>query len=164
MYSAICTYHGMAHKMNEMKQIAPYPTILAELVAKISYRPGWRFHLGDIDRDRDTTGHVVGYGLTLDITTLGYNSYMPSDGENYRVHHYFIVPAATYDIRAWTRWLFDRLIDVETHECMEFFKIDKRRSFAPSHGPGNSPYTVRDRQTEDDAHTMYTGERTKGTV
>jgi len=147
-----------------MKQVAPFPVRLAELVSRLSYRPGWQFWLGDIDRDKDGDGTVVGAGLTLDIITRGYNSYKPSDGETYRVHHYFIVPAATYDERAWTRWLFDRLVDVETHECMEFFKIDKRRPFAPSHSPGNNPYCVRDRQTEADAHTMFNGAQTKGTV
>jgi hypothetical protein len=101
--------------MNQlMHQTAPFPQALAGLVSCLMYRPGWRFHLSDIDRDTDASGEVVGKGLTLDITTLGRNSYKVSDGETYRVHHYFIVPAATYDERAWTRWLFDRLVDVET--------------------------------------------------
>lgn len=150
--------------MEIMKQEAPFPSALAGLVSRLSYRPGWAFRLSDIDRDEDVDGKVVGRGLTLVVITRGYNSYKPSDGENYRVHHYFIVPAATYDERAWRRWLFDRLIDVETHECMEFFKIDSRRPYAPSHGPGNNPYSVRDRQTEEDAHTMFDRSRTKGNV
>lgn len=147
-----------------MQQTAPFPQALADLVARVSYRPGWRFHLGDVDRDEDSEGKVVGRGLTLTITTLGRNSYRVEDGETYRVNHFFIVPAATYDERAWRRWLFDRLVDVETHECMEFFKIDGRRPYAPSHGPGNNPYTVRERQTEQDAHTMFDRTQTKGTV
>jgi len=147
-----------------MMQSAPFPQVLADLISGLSYRPGWRFSLSDVDRDKDEAGRVVGRGLTLDVITLGRNSYRISDGETYRVHHYFIVPAATYDIRSWTRWLFERLIDVETHECMEFFKIAGRRPYAPSHGPGNNPYTIRERQTEEDAHTMYDRTRTKGTV
>lgn len=150
--------------MTTMKQIAPFPFVLENLVSRVSYRPGWRCRLDDVDRDKDADGKVVGSGLTLIITTLGRNSYRLSDGETYRVNHYFIVPAATYDVRAWTRWLFDRFVDVETHECMEFFKLDGSRPFAPSHGPGNNPYAVRERQTEDDAHTMFTGAPTKGTV
>jgi len=147
-----------------MTQVAPFPQALAELVSRATYRPGWRLWLGHVQRDKDSSGQYVGEGLTLVVTTRGYNSYQPSDGETYRVAHFFIVPAATYDERAWQRWLFDRLVDVETHECMEFFKIDGRRPYAPSHGPGNNPYTVRDRQTEEDAHTMFDGTRTKGTV
>jgi len=147
-----------------MTQIAPYPQALASLVDRLTYRPGWRFWLGHQDRDQDAEGEIVGAGLTLDIITLGYNTYKPSEGETYRVHHYFIVPAATYDERAWTRWIFDQIVLVETHEAMEFFKIGKRRPFAPNHGPGRNPYSVLERGTEKDAATMFTGLPTKGTV
>ena len=149
-----------------LTQTAPYPKALASLVERVSYRPGWRCWLEDTDRDKDAEGNVVGKGLTLVITTLGYNSYKPSDGETYRVHHYFIVPAATYDERAWQRWLFDQYVLVETHEAMEFFRIDKRRPYAPNHGPGRNPYTVLERGTEKDAHTRFTGHVVydKGTV
>jgi hypothetical protein len=150
--------------METMTQSAPFPAALASIIERVSYRPGWEFRLVDIDRDEDKHGNVVGRGLTLIVRTLGYNSYSISDGQTYMVNHYFIVPAATYDERAWTRWLFERLREVETHEAMEFFKIDKRRPYAPSHGPGNNPYTVRDRQTEEDAHTMFDRTPTKGTV
>jgi hypothetical protein len=147
-----------------MSQMAPFPEALAYLVKRITYRPGWRFSLQDVDRDTDEEGKVIGMGLTFVVTTLGRNSYRVEDGETYRVNHYFIVPAATYDERAWRRWMFDRLVDVETHEAMEFFKVDKRRPYAPSHGPGNNPYTVRERQTEEDAHTMFDRTATRGTV
>lgn len=147
-----------------MEQAAPYPDALKSLVGRLMYRPGWSFRLGHVDRDEDPEGNVVGRGLTLTITTLGYNSYKPSDGESYRVNHYFIVPAATYDERAWMRWLFDQVVLVETHEAMEFFKIDKRRPFAPNHGPGRNPYSILERGTEKDATTMFTGEPTKGTT
>lgn len=154
-----------------MTQTAPFPDALASLVGRVKYRPGWRFWLKDTDRDRDADGNVVGKGLTLVITTLGYNSYKPSDGESYRVHHYFIVPAATYDERAWQRWLFDQCVLVETHEAMEFFRIEqedgtKRRPYAPHHGPGRNPYTIHERGTEQDAHTRFTGAvvTDKGTV
>lgn len=150
--------------MNGMEQTAPFPDALADLVQRLTYRPGWRVWLEDVDRDKDTDGNVVGKGLTLVITTLGYNSYKPSDGETYRVHHYFIVPAATFDERAWQRWLFDQFVLVETHEAMEFFRIDKHRPFAPNHSPGRNPYSILERGTEKDATTNFRGEPTKGTV
>ncbi len=145
-----------------MVQTAPYPTALASLVARCTYRPGWRFTLRDVDRDTSAEGVVVGSGLTLDITTLGYNAYKPSAGETYRVHHYFIVPAATYDERAWQRWLFEQVLLVERHEAMEFFRVQdsdgtNRRPYAPNHGPGRDPYTVHERGTEQDAHTRSGG-------
>lgn len=149
---------------HELIQHAPFPTTLASLVERVTYRPGWRVSLENVDRDKDSEGRIVGSGLTLVISTVGYNSYKPSDGETYRVFHYFIVPAATYDERAWMRWLFDQLVLVETHEAMEFFKIDRRRPFAPNHGPGRNPYSILERGSEADAATMFTGKPTKGTV
>lgn len=147
-----------------MIQRAPFPTALEALVERMRYRPGWQFDLEEVDRDQDSEGVVVGAGLTLVIATLGYNSYRASDGEYYRVNHYFIVPAATYDERAWMRWLFDQVVLVETHEAMEFFKIDGRRPFAPNHGSGRNPYSILERGTEQDAATMFNGQTTKGTV
>lgn len=154
----------MGGRVTELIQRAPFPTALADLVKRVTYRPGWKLSLEEVDRDRDSEGQVVGRGLTLVVRTLGYNSYRPAMGETYAVHHYMIVPAATYDERAWLRWLFDQLCLVETHEAMEFFKVDKRRPFAPNHGPGRNPYSILERGTEKDATTMFTGEPTKGTT
>lgn len=120
-----------------MTQEAPYPQLLAELVARLSYRPGWTFALQYIDRGQGSKG------LTLDIVTSGYNSYHPDQGQNYRVHHYMPVPPAAYDERSWRRWLLEQLLLVERHEACEFFVIDGEHVYAPSHGPGNDPYIVR---------------------
>jgi hypothetical protein len=140
-----------------MNQTAPYPDILDGLVKATRYRPGWRVRLEDMQRDEDH-GRGESKGLTLVIRTLGYNSYHPDEGENYRVNHYFIVPAATYDERSWRRWLFEQFCLVERHEAMEFFAIDGKRPYAPSHGPGNDPYMVREVGTELDQQTRFTGE------
>ena len=78
-----------------MRQVAPYPDALAYLVERLSYRPGWTFELADLDRGQGSEG------LTLIITTLGYNSYHPGRGENYRVNHYMPVPPAAFDVRSW---------------------------------------------------------------
>lgn len=86
--------------MRQNMQTAPYPEVLEELVAKCSYRAheGWTVRLTDVERDREGgNGEVIGQGLTLVITTKGYDSYRPERGTTYRVHHYFIVPAATYN-------------------------------------------------------------------
>jgi hypothetical protein len=37
---------------DQMRQYAPFPHTLADLVAKMRYRPGWTFSLDDIERDR----------------------------------------------------------------------------------------------------------------
>lgn len=137
---------------DSMRQEAPYPAELGDLVSKLTYRPGWTFRLADIDRGQGSKG------LTLIITTCGYDSYNPGRGENYRVNHYMLVPPAAYDRRSWVNWLFEQLLLVERHECMEFFVIDGIRPRAPTHGPGNDPYLTLDYGTDIDRRTRFTGE------
>lgn len=137
---------------DQMTQTAPFPQELAELMSGLKYKPNWRFRLNDMERD--DAGQEK--GLTFVVTTYCVDSYHP---ENIKpVNHYFPVPPATYDKRSWRRWLFNRLIDVETHECMEFFQIDGEHPFAPSHGPGNDPYLIREIGTDLDQRTSFRGE------
>ena len=131
-------------------QTAPFPDILKDLVERTTYRK-WKLELANLDRGQGSKG------LTLVITTLGVDSYHPEDGETYRVNHYFPVPPAAFNYKSWRWWLFQRFIEVETHESMEFFKVDGKRPFAPHHGPGNDPYMVFERGTEEEARIMFTG-------
>lgn len=141
--------------MKRLKQVAPYPEALEKLVESCAYRPGWTLQLEDFERDPGSAG------LTLVVTTCGYNAYHTDLGETYRVNHFFPVPPATYDKRSWQRWLFEQLLLVERHEAMEFFQVDGVRPYAPSHGPGNDPYVVRELGTELDQKTRFTGEVVK---
>jgi hypothetical protein len=142
----------------KMYQEADMPLALHDLVARVVYRPGWKVKLAVLDRGQGSSG------LTLVITTRGYDSYHPERGENYGVHHYFIVPAAGYDERSWRRWLFEQYLLVERHEAMEFFALEDEpgtgrvtRPYAPSHGPGNDPYLIREVGTETDQRTSFRG-------
>jgi hypothetical protein len=148
-----------------MHQVAPYPLILAGLVERLRYREhlGWRVWLED-DRQRDKPERHSGEsrGLTLVVQRHGPNTYRPS--EMMTVHHYFVVPAATYNLESWQRWLFDRLGDVDTHERMEDFAICDSpgsehavRPFAPNHGPGWDPYLITVLATGMDRRTGFTG-------
>lgn len=136
----------------DMRQTAPYPHELADLISTFAYRPGWTFELSDFERDPGSSG------LTLDITTLGYNSYHIERGQHYSVHHYFPVPPATYDRRSWRAWLREQLAKVESHELNEFFQDGDARPYAPSHGPGNDPYITREVGTITDVKTSFRGE------
>jgi hypothetical protein len=144
-----------------MTQDAPYPTILADLVQRLRLDPGWSVRLSDAQRD--TGSPDQGFGLTLGITTVSFDTYHPERGREYRVLHQFPVPPATYNEQSWTRWLFDRYVDVLTHEGMEFFRLHggeaggDYRPYAPNHGPGNDPYVVRELTTDLDRRTQYTG-------
>jgi hypothetical protein len=143
---------------SQMVQYAPHPEELANLVANCSYRPGWRITLKSIERDSANTHWESAGGLTLVITTVGFDTYNPDRGETYRVNHYFIVPAATFNRRSWQRWLFDCFCKVELHEAMEFFQIGDTRPFAPTHGPGDDPYVVHEIATDEQVRTNFRGE------
>lgn len=117
--------------------------------------------LADVDRDQ-VDGVVVGRGLTLDIITRGYDSYHPERGETYGVHHYRIVPPATYNRQSWRRWLLDQCLAVEQHEACEFFAVEQddgtlERPFAPNHGPGADPYRIVEYETDQARRTSFRG-------
>ncbi len=133
-----------------MKQEAPDPKELFDLVATLQYKDWWKFTLEDLDRGQGSVG------LTLCILITTPDSYHPESMR--RVMHYFIVPAAAYDMRSWRRWLFDQILLVETHEAAEFFVIKGEHVYAPRHGPGNDPYTVVEYADELDRRTNYKGE------
>jgi hypothetical protein len=139
-----------------LRQVAADPVKLHELVARLSYKPGWEFNLQDMDRGQ------LSEGLTFVVTTHTDDSYHPERKK--RVNHFFIVPAAAYDERSWQRWLLDQLLLVESHECCEFFQLRGNeplagpvRPYAPSHGPGNDPYMIREVGTLLDVKTAFTG-------
>lgn len=133
-----------------MRQEAPFPTELYDLVEALRYKAGWMVALGDIDRGQGSAG------LTLVITVRTPDSYHPD--QTITVAHYMPVPPAAFDSRSWRRWLFEQILLVERHEACEFFLIDGVRPYAPSHGPGNDPYLVREIGTETDQRTSFRGD------
>lgn len=151
---------------DEMRQAAPFPHTLARLVDCLGYKPGWTFRLVDnLDRGQGSVG------LTLIINITGPNSYRL--WEKISVNHYMLVPPAAYDMRSWRRWLLDQVLLVERHEACEFFRLHVNevgeltadadsgyadRPYAPSHGPGNDPYLIREIGTEADARMSFRGD------
>lgn len=140
--------------MGENVNRAPFPDELADLVANLSYRPGWKFELTD-QHDRGQGSR----GLTFVVVSQGYDTYNPERGETYRVQHFFPVPPAAYNRASWQRWILDCLIGIETHEVCEFMVIDGERPFAPIHAPGHDPYVVREVAAAEDAATTFRGDR-----
>jgi hypothetical protein len=135
---------------SDVDQRAPHPTALSELVASVRYKPGWSFRLAYEERGQGCAG------LTLTITVETTNSYPPH--EPIGVRHLFIVPAAAYNTRSWRRWLFERVVDVERHEAMEFFVLgDNVHPYAPHHGPGEDPYTTYEHADAGDTRISSTG-------
>lgn len=132
-----------------MTQEAPWPAELERIVGLLSYKAGWVFSLEHLDRGQGSIG------LTFCILIDTPDSYNPE--RHRRVMHYMPVPPAAYDDRSWRRWVFDQIMLVELHEAMEFFQVDGERPYAPSHGPGNDPYMVREVGTDLDRRTSYLG-------
>lgn len=126
----------------DMTQVALFPQELEDLVHSLSYKPGWEFSLENMDRGQGSEG------LTFIVTTLTHESLYDGNRRAFRewpvirVNHFFIVPAAAYNRNSWMRWLLDRIIEVETHEACEFFKIDGERVYAPHHSEGEDPYII----------------------
>lgn len=134
-----------------MRQEAPWPSALENLVGDLNHRINWRATLeDDFDRGQGCRG------LTLVVHISEPDAYHP--GEMRGVVHYFPVPAAAYDNRSWRRWLFEQLHAISLHEDMENFTIAGDKPFAPSHGPGNDPYMVREVGTETDQRTSFRGD------
>jgi hypothetical protein len=133
-----------------MRQEAPYPQILEDLVRRLAYRQGYQFDLKDIDRGQGSAG------LTLIITVTTPDSY--DQDKIIRVAHYMTVPPASFDERSWKWWLFQQIGLVEQHERMEFFRIDGKPAYPPAHGPGNDPYLILDYGTGIDRRTSFRGE------
>jgi hypothetical protein len=120
-------------------------SILADLVERVSCKPGWFFRL----QAEDEPSRV------LVITVYGNDSYSPEQG--LRVAHSFPVPIATYNEKTWRRWIFEMCRRVENHELGEWFKIGEERPFAPLHGPGEDPYTVHEFRAQVDGQTLQDG-------
>jgi hypothetical protein len=76
----------------------------------------------------------------LYIFTHNRNTYRPDEIRHTR--HEFVVPVATYHRAAWIRWVFDRILSIETHETTECFQVEGVRIYSPHHGNGWDPYTM----------------------
>lgn len=145
------TEEELIKEKSGMVQSAPFPYILSDLVQKCKYRPNWQvFLMTQYDRGQGSKG------LTLIIHTVTQDTYNPE--RTVHVNHLFPVPPAAYNEKSWRRWLFNRFLEVETHECAEFFQIDGQRPYAPNHGPGNDPYVIFEEGTLQEKRTNYLGE------
>ena len=149
----------MARQETTARQYGPYPHTLAGLVEHLHYRPGWTFTLRDMERDPASTHGAAAGGLTLDVFADVHDTYHPD--RRRPVNHHFPVPAATYGEAAWTRWLLDCCLMVEQHEACEWFRLDAGdgafRPFAPTHAPGENPYSVKELATDEARRTSFRG-------
>ena len=110
-----------------------HPEELTAVVKKLKYKKGWSFYLdfGSVRYDEEILPL-----LTISVETIDSN-----DGITpFTVSHYLPVPPAMFNEKAWARWVFDRILDIEKHEAMEFFQVGRRKPYIPDHRPGTNPY------------------------
>jgi hypothetical protein len=134
---------------------------LHSLVTQLRYKPGWRFALF---YGNTTAGHPIfiesaltfssaNVGSAVTVTdqpvTFAVEAAVQDSGDpskTLHVHHTFGVPMHVHrDDAYWRYWLLCRILDVERHEAMEYFRIGKDRPFFPQHGDPNTIYAIRDR-------------------
>jgi hypothetical protein len=118
------------------RQVGPdeAAAVLAALIPRITYKPGWTFELAEIDRGQGCQG------LTLMIAAVLADSTNPTNTVG--VLHLMPVLPAAYDEDSWTAWVMEQIHLVEQHEMLEFFKVDDHAPFWPGHAPGRNPYGV----------------------
>lgn len=119
--------------------------MIEDVVNHITYKPGIKIRLENGWRPYE---HLAGgSGLTL-VIEIDHITDSTDPSRTVGLTHYFVVPPATYDRETWERWVLDRLVEFETHECMEHFKVDGWAPFFPPHGDqnGQNPYTIARRQ------------------
>jgi hypothetical protein len=119
--------------------------VLRSLLERVTCKPGWRFSTVDDDE---------GFRLVI-LVPCDDSRVIPS--RPIAVNHYFPIPVATYNVKSWRRWIFEQCRKVEDHELGEWFLVNGERPFAPLHGPGNDPYTIREVSTEEEARTNQDG-------
>lgn len=131
--------------MMRNRQVGPdeATNVLAELVPRVTYKPGWTFTLAEVSRGQGCEG------LTLMIGATVKNSFADS---NVDVLHLMPVLPAAYDEESWTRWILEQILLVEQHEALEFFRIDGDQPYFPEHSPGRSPYSIAQVKTREQAH------------
>ena len=117
------------------RQIGPDSStaILANVVSRVTYKPGWTLELKEISRGQGCEG------LTLCIGATVPDSF--GDGM-VGVYHLMPVLPAAYDEDSWIGWIMEQIHLVEQHEMLEFFRVDGDPVFFPGHAPGRNPYGV----------------------
>lgn len=105
----------------------------AELVASLAYKPGWAFKCA---------GPGSRYLCVFATTPNSWPPHAPRCTQ----HQFEIPDELLDDRREFARWAFARLLDVEHHECAEFFQIGGQRPFYPGHN-GADPYEHREAWT-----------------
>jgi hypothetical protein len=117
---------------------------LRRLVSEMYGPPGWSFDVVD-------KGPVA----ALMIHVSARDNY--DANQRRTTSHEHLAPPASYNEKTWRRWIFDRCLASMAHEMGEQVRWGDIRPFAPTHGPGEDPYTVREYRDPIDVLTTQYG-------
>lgn len=102
------------------------------VVGRMAYKPGWSFKVAG------PGGHsLCVFARTVDS--------LHRDRQRTTQHQFVIPDDVLADEAGFLRWVRDRLLLVEQHECCEFFTVDGRAPFWPNHEDEGSPYDLVER-------------------
>jgi hypothetical protein len=128
-----------------MQVCAPHThELLAALIEQMDGPPGWKFSFvrtGGAPFFMIKVPSRDNYDYSRKLTTL----------------HEHSVPWAEFNEKTWKRWLFDKCLASMIHEMGEMVRWGDVRPFAPTHGPGECPYTLREYRDPMDALTTQNG-------
>lgn len=119
--------------------------VLERLIDEMDGPPGWTFAFAK-------NGDGVNCFM---IFVKSRDNYDASKERTTRHEH--PAPICTFIEKSWRRWLFDRCRASMDHEMGEMIRWGDVRPFAPTHGPGEDPYVVREYRDPLDALTTQTG-------
>lgn len=118
--------------------------LLAKLIDEMNGPPNWTFDF------------LVREGAPFFMIYVpAKDNYDPSKERT--TSHEHPVPFADYNAKTWRKWIFDRCRASMDHEMGEMVRWGDVRPFAPTHGPGECPYTVREYRDPIDALTTQHG-------
>lgn len=124
---------------------------LITLLDNLSFKPGWRFSarpVGQVESLEDTLAWLSGEDVMFRI-----ESDTVDTDENYAREGYpqkrelgwnFPLRSGDHDKEELLRRVFDLLMEIETHEAREFFRLkseDWRAPFHPHRAEGNALYS-----------------------
>ena len=123
---------------------------LGMIIKDLTYKPKWSFWLDDgvptkfvvhIECE-DSTGQHNPFFKGMFYDGSGTFTEYDVEPKPFQVRHVFAIPTVDMTIVELERYVLDRIMDVDRHEAMEFFKIQGRAVFMPDHSDVTKLYSI----------------------
>ena len=125
---------------------------LREIIENLTYKPKWGFGFsGGVPEKfvisiecEDSTGRHDPYfkEFIYDRYRVFGSTEEFKDPQPFGVSHHFDIPPHDLPYQELERWVLERIMDVDRHEAMEFFKINGKAVFMPDHSDVTKLYSI----------------------